>query len=112
MFGDSGSDVLVGGAGDDLLDGGAGNDTMIGGLGKDSFVVGVESGGNQIIDYVDGNDSFVLIDGLSFDELSIVQGNYTTEITLNSNSQVLATVPLAFANEIGKEDFITSESFH
>ncbi len=49
-----GADRLSGGAGADTLIGGAGSDVLIGGAGADVFVLGLESGGERILDFATG----------------------------------------------------------
>ena len=106
LFGDSGRDFLVGNSGNDFIDGGNGSDTLVGGLGEDRFVIAVQNGADNIIDYIDGTDSFVLADGLSFEQLSIVERNNSTEIRLADNNQLLTKVSLVSAEVISESDFI------
>ena len=68
LFGEGGSDFLVGGAGGDLLFGGAGDDVLFGGDGDDFMVGGA---GSDIMIGGDGNDTYVYtgkIAGVDVDE--------------------------------------------
>ena len=108
LFGNSGRDFLVGNSGNDFIDGGNGSDTLVGGLGEDRFVIAVQNGADNIIDYIDGTDLFVLGNGLTFSQLNIVANNNTTEIRLEENNQLLTKVSLVSVEAIDESDFVTS----
>lgn len=102
LHGNPGNDTLYGGKGTDLLRGGKGNDllfgdnesdtlygdngnnTLTGGSGRDLFVIG--PGSNLITDFVDGEDLIGLGNGLTFDQLDIIQESGETQIQLNGNA--------------------------
>jgi Ca2+-binding RTX toxin-like protein len=108
LFGDSGKDFLVGGSGNDFIDGGNGSDTLVGGLGEDGFVIRNQFGQDNIIDYSDGSDLFVLADGLTFGQLNIVERNNSTEIRLVDSDLLLTRVSLVSIEAIDESDFVTS----
>ena len=108
LFGNSGGDFLVGGSGNDFIDGGNGSDTLIGGLGEDRFVIRLQNGVDNIIDYRDGSDLFVLSNGLSFGQLNLVERNNSTEIRLEDNNQLLTRVSLVSIEVIDESDFVES----
>ncbi len=68
-----GSDMIRAGAGDDIVYGGSGNDMMVGGEGSDIFMIAPDSGIDIIFDFEDGIDFIGLSDGLTFDDLMVVQ---------------------------------------
>ena len=70
---EAGNDVLNGGAGDDRLFGGAGRNLLTGGTGADTFVLS-SAGTSTITDFTDGQDKIGLPSGLSFGQLSLLQG--------------------------------------
>ena len=109
LFGNSGGDFLVGNSGNDFLDGGNGSDTLVGGLGEDRFVIRQQNGVDNIIDYIDGTDTFVLSNDLSFGQLNIVESNNSTEIRLEENNQLLTRVSSVSADVISEEDFEMSQ---
>ena len=73
-----GDSILRGGNGDDNLHGGAGADVLTGGPGADKFVIkSGEGSGNLgnvsiVTDFVDGLDKILLVGGLAFSDLTIV----------------------------------------
>ena len=105
LVGTSGRDLIMGLDGDDLLDGGAGSDQLIGGAGADEFVLRPGQGADTIVDYEDGQDSFLLEGGLTFGQLQISQNNGDTLIAIASTGELLASLIRVQANEIGMEDF-------
>ena len=109
LFGDSGRDFLVGGSGNDFIDGGNGSDTLIGSLGEDRFVIRQQNGVDNIIDYSDGSDLFVLSNDLTFGQLNIVDRSNSTEIRLAENNQLLTRVSSVSAEVISEEDFAMSQ---
>ncbi len=104
--GGEGNDELTGDAGDDLLLGAEGNDTVTGGEGRDRFVVTPGSGSDVVTDFSDGEDMIVLDEGLTFEQLNMIQENDSTVIRLNS--EVLATLVGVNISLITADDFNTS----
>lgn len=117
LNGGSSKDVLRGGKGNDLLDGGAGNDKLFGGEGADQFLLKRGKGKDTIADFKDGQDSFLLADGLEFEELTITRRFGQTEIAspkgqasfagITATDEVLASLIGVQPNVIGLEDFTT-----
>ncbi len=110
LTGGGGTDFLTGGSDDDLLDGGIGDDQLVGGEGADKFVLRPGDGTDTIFDYQDGQDSFGLADGLTFDELVITQSLGQTSIEILDTSEVLALLPGVQATVIDIDDFMTLPS--
>jgi len=110
VYGSKGLDVLTGGGGDDLLWGGRGNDTIITGVGIDGIVLQPDGGTDTIVDFADGVDLLVLVDGLRFEQLSIVPSGNDTEIRIGSTGQVLALLPGIALSSIGESDFLSDFS--
>ncbi|MEM6503816.1 MAG: choice-of-anchor D domain-containing protein, partial [Cyanobacteria bacterium P01_C01_bin.89] len=71
IFGGKGDDWIKGGDGDDTLAGDFGDDTLIGGLGSDRFIIGAGRGSDEILDYADGVDGFLLEPTVTFDQLTL-----------------------------------------
>ena len=65
-------------------------------------------GQDTIFDYKDGVDSFVLADGLVFEDLTITQGVGRVELEITDTQEELATLIGVSANDLGAEDFITT----
>jgi len=107
LGGGGGSDNLSGGKGFDTLNGGLGNDNLVGGAGNDLFVLGAGLGVDTISDFTNSQDTFQLINGLTFGQLSISPGTNGTLIRLASSGEVLASLTGIDANLIGFEDFIS-----
>jgi Ca2+-binding RTX toxin-like protein len=105
LNGGGGSDILFGGKGFDTLNGGLGNDNLVGGLGNDVFVLGAGLGVDTISDFANSQDSFQLINGLTFGQLSISAGINSTLIRVASSGEVLAALTGIAPNLIGPEDF-------
>jgi hypothetical protein len=96
LRGGAGNDTLLGGLGDDTLIGGTGLDTLTGGLGRDTFVLTAGEGTDTITDFNVYEDVFLLSGGLTFGQLTIVQGSGTQAqdslVTLAATNEVLAIV--------------------
>ncbi len=105
LVGGDGLDVIVGSRGDDLLDGGADDDSLFGGRDADQFVLRQGDGRDTIFDYRDGTDSFLLADGLTFEDLRITQGIGQSLISVTDTSEDLAVLFGVNANDLGAEDF-------
>lgn len=120
LFGLNGKDTLSGGAGedflfgnidDDVLDGGADDDSLFGGRDADQFVLREGDGRDTIFDYQDGTDSFLLADGLTFEDLTITQGFAQSLISVTDTSKDLAVLFGVNANDLGAEDFSVLSQF-
>ena len=107
LNGGGGNDNLNGGKGFDTLNGGLGNDTLVGGTGNDVFVLGAGLGVDTISDFANGQDTFQLINGLTFGQLSISAGTNGTLIRVASSNEVLAALTGVAPNLIGIEDFVS-----
>ena len=107
LNGGGGNDNLNGGKGFDTLNGGLGNDTLVGGAGNDVFVLGAGLGVDTISDFANGQDTFQLINGLTFGQLSISAGINSTLIRVASSNEVLAALTGVAPNLIGIEDFVS-----
>ncbi|MEA5522235.1 choice-of-anchor I family protein [Limnoraphis robusta] len=118
LIGDGGDDIIFAGKDDDLVSGGEGNDfitgdegndTLLGGNGRDRFLFVEGAGTDLIADYENGQDLFVLGEGLTFDQLTIIQVSGLTQIQVSSTDEVLATLPGIAVGDIGEEDFTLFE---
>ncbi|MEG4088798.1 calcium-binding protein [Microcoleus sp. Pol12B4] len=107
LNGGDGNDILNGGKGFDTLNGGLGNDILVGGAGNDVFVLGAGLGVDTISDFANSQDTFQLINGLTFGQLSISPGTNGTLIRVASSGEVLASLTGVAPNLIGSEDFIS-----
>ncbi|MEQ8956690.1 MAG: hypothetical protein RLP02_02000, partial [Coleofasciculus sp. C2-GNP5-27] len=103
LTGGEGDDFLRGGTGDDLLDGGEGNDRLFGDSGADQFLLRLGEGMDMVFNFSDGEDSFLLANGLTFDQLTITSSGYSSAITVAGEQ--LATVFGVPANLITEADF-------
>jgi Ca2+-binding RTX toxin-like protein len=110
--GGSENDLLLGGAGDDLINGGNGNDTLNGGAGldvlvgdggADIFALNTLGGADVIRDFNYGEDRIGLSDGITFDDLSITQGNGAAIITYQG--QDIGSVSGATPSQLGASFF-------
>ena len=105
----SGDDLLRGGTGDDTLVGGFGLDTLVGGSGDDLFLFTPRSGIDTIADFTKGEDLIGLSGGLSFDDLTIIQGTggsaNNTLINIIGSNELLAILSGVQADTIASTDF-------
>lgn len=106
LFGGNNNDTLRGDEGNDTLNGGLGIDILVGGVGSDRFVVRKLSGTDQIQDYEDGIDKFILTDGLTFDNLQLVQGVGYVSINTQDTNELLAIVNNVAVDSLDANDFI------
>ncbi|MGB3655366.1 MAG: GDSL-type esterase/lipase family protein, partial [Rivularia sp. (in: cyanobacteria)] len=74
LTGNANNNIIEGGAGDDLIVGNQGEDTLTGGIGRDTFVLTTGQGTDTITDFLVNEDSLQLSGGLSFEQLSVMQG--------------------------------------
>jgi alkaline phosphatase len=113
VTGDDGDDFVAGGGRDDLVDGGAGDDTVNGGNGDDTMTGGdgddmfvfntVKAGEVDIItDFEDGTEALRLT-GVTFDDLSITDGEDGAEVALAGHTIVLEGVSAA---DLSQDDFM------
>ena len=73
--------------------------------GADFFVL-KPGQGNQFIDYVDGIDQFILLGGLQFNDLTIVEDTNFTQIQITETNEVLASLISVNADSLDTNDFI------
>ncbi|HEY9851852.1 MAG TPA: alpha/beta hydrolase [Leptolyngbyaceae cyanobacterium] len=106
LYGGKDNDTLVGGEGNDILSGDFGNDTLIGGNGRDQFVLAAGKGTDAIVDFQDGQDLLVLTGGLFVEQLSIIQGNNETLISVVNGGEVLARLTGIQSSSITSGDFV------
>src|SRR4028118_46709 len=92
LFGGKGDDNLNGGEGDDTLIGGAGADLLISGAGRDVLVLGAGANTDTFIDFQKGQDLIGLSRGLSFNQVRVTQGDFSTTIEIASNGEILASI--------------------
>ena len=107
LLGFAGNDTIFSRAGNDLLDGGMGDDFLIGGRGADQYVLREGDGNDTISRYIDGADSFLLVDGLTFEDLTITQDFGSTTVGVASTAENLVTLLGVDANSLNVEDFAT-----
>jgi hypothetical protein len=106
ILGSSGQDSLSGDSGDDLIDGGSGDDLLNGGLESDKFVLRSSEGQDRILDYEDGVDSFYLMGGLNFTDLSITQDSDGVIFSAKETGETISYIIGAESNDITVEDFL------
>jgi Ca2+-binding RTX toxin-like protein len=104
LSGDKNNDNLVGGNGDDFLKGGEGSDRLTGGEGADQFILSPTQTGETILDFEDGEDSFLLIGGIAFDDLDISPSSGNAVIKFEDTT--LATVEDVDTDMLTELDFI------
>lgn len=105
LVGGDGIDFLLGGNGNDVLDGGKDDDILLGGKGVDRFVMRPGDGQDKILDYSHREDVFILED-LTFEQLTITQGSFSTSIEVTDTQQKLAELLGTQAGMIGAENFM------
>lgn len=81
LLGGQDNDTLIGGSGQDILSGDFGDDSLVGGVDRDRFDFHPGDGSDIIADFQDGFDLIGLQNGLSFEQLQIVQFGNDTQIT-------------------------------
>jgi Ca2+-binding RTX toxin-like protein len=100
LLGGSGNDQLYGSMGDDTLDGGTGSDRFWGGPGADTIILRLDDGAKTLeeadvlTDFQDNSDVFGMSDGLSFNQLSITQGEgeYTDSVIVMAGDEILLII--------------------
>ncbi|MGF2035133.1 MAG: calcium-binding protein [Nostoc sp. CmiVER01] len=108
LDGGTGNDRLYDDDGDNIFNGGTGEDTLYGGSGRDMFVLTSESGSDTIFNFTVGSDYLGLLNGLTFEQITITQGIGTdTSNTLVSkqDGELLATLIGVQANTLSLWDF-------
>ena len=103
LYGLAGNDMLIGGAGFDQLVGGTGNDTLTGGADYDEFHITTGDGADTITDFEDGLD-MIVIEGLTYADLTITQNGADTEVDLGSGTMI--TLTAITATDIDQDDFV------
>lgn len=106
LFGGKGDDNLNGGEGDDTLIGGAGADLLISGIGRDVLVLAAGAGTDTFIDFQKGQDLIGLSGGLTFNQVRVTEGDFSTTIELARNGEVLASIPGILNSPLTATDFI------
>ena len=92
LSGMSGDDTLRGDDGDDLLNGGRGNDTYRGGNGADTFVLGKDKGTDIITDFEMGTDHIVLGNGLSTNDVQLLESGNGTHVLIKGTDDLLGVI--------------------
>src|SRR4028119_517480 len=107
LFGGKGDDNLNGGEGDDTLIGGGGADLLISGAGRDVLVLAAGAGTDTFIDFQKGQDLIGLSRGLSFNQVRVTQGDFSTTIEIASNGEILASIAGISSSPLTASDFIS-----
>lgn len=97
---------MSGGEGDDTLIGAGGTDLLIGGAGRDVLVLGVGAGTDTLVDFQKGQDLMGLSGGLTFNQLRVTEGDFSTTIEIARNGQLLASIPSILSSPLTATDFI------
>lgn len=104
-----GNDKLYAGDGDNILYGGLGQDTLYGGNGRDLFMLATGTGSDTILNFVAGTDYLGLMNGLTWEQLTITQGTNTnannTLIANQETGELLTTLVGVEANTLNMWDF-------
>ena len=109
LLGGDGNDAIWGDDGDDILQGGLGNDILTGddqsgGQGADIFILAAGAGTDMIMDFEVGIDLIGLADGLTFDDVSLGQGE--NGAILSVGDEVIAEVKNVSVDALGEEMFV------
>ncbi len=81
---------------------------MYGGSGRDMFVLASESGIDTIFNFTVGSDYLGLLNGLTFEQITITQGigtNTSDTLISKQDGEVLATLIGVEANTLSLWDF-------
>jgi hypothetical protein len=103
LYGGKDDDLLMGGAGNDWLFGDLGNDVLMGGEGQDRFIIGKGAGLDFIVDFTTGEDLIGLAEGLTWDDLTLMQGDNGTLIY--AGNELLAILNGIEVSAINQQDF-------
>jgi Ca2+-binding RTX toxin-like protein len=106
LYGGEDDDTICAGDGNDLLDGQLGNDRLIGGTGNDRFVIRRGGGTDTIVDFELGIDRIALADGLTYADLTIVNG--ATGAIVRAGNEDLAIVNGVMASSLIAQRFTTN----
>ena len=117
--GQAGNDTIITGTGDDKLTGGLGNDTLQGGDGDDQYIFNRGDGHDLIIDHsaadqgFAGNDTLVLGDGITTDDLIILRQGDDIVIGLKEDGIAFADLQdkITLGSWYERSDRIESISF-
>ena len=101
----AGNDTIYTGSGNDLIDGGAGNDTIWLGGGRDTIVLVKGSGVDTINNFQVGQSSLGLSAGLTFNDLTLAQGEGATLIS--TGDELLASLSWVQASSLSASNFVT-----
>ena len=104
LLGGAGDDQLNGGLGDDVIDGGSGNDQILSGPGADTIVLRPEAGLDQVFDFEDGADTF-LVEELSVGQIQLVDTNIGVMIQSIDTGALIAHVVGTSSVELTEADF-------
>jgi alkaline phosphatase D len=105
--GGKGNDQINGDANNDILYGDRGINTLTGGANSDIFVIGRfnnSSGTDTITDFIDGED-FIGLEGIAFNQLTVVADGNNTVIQDNVTGNNLAILSGINPNQITAADF-------
>ncbi|MFM2313974.1 MAG: hypothetical protein RLZZ04_3250 [Cyanobacteriota bacterium] len=103
LLGGAGDDLINGGNDNDILNGGAGQDVLVGDGGADIFALNTLGGADVIRDFNYGQDLIGLSDGITFDDLTITQGNGAAIISYQG--QDIGSVSGATPSQLGASFF-------
>ncbi len=106
LIGGLGNDSLNGGSGNDWLNGGLGNDLVLGGEGEDLIVLRNKRGTDTIVNFLSGSDRFALVDGLTFEQLSITESQQEISISLTESGEQLAILTGDIPESLTANDFV------
>jgi Ca2+-binding RTX toxin-like protein len=99
------NDLINGGNGNDILNGGAGQDVLVGDGGADVFALNTLGGADVIRDFNYGEDRIGLSDGITFDDLTITQGNGAAIISYQG--QDIGSISGGTPSQVSASNFTT-----
>ncbi|NET72326.1 MAG: hypothetical protein F6K62_15740 [Sphaerospermopsis sp. SIO1G2] len=110
IYGGFGDDTITGGFGDDHIwgDGAAGspgNDNPNSNPGSDTFILTTGAGTDKIYDFEVGQDQISLLDGLTFNQLTLTETAGDLEVKVTNTDEVLAI--LKGVNSLSSSDVIS-----
>lgn len=107
----AGDDLIYAGEGNNIIYAGTGNNTVYTGSGYDLFALSAGEGVTTIINFEVGKDLLGLMDGLTFEQLSITQGSngheFFTQVGIANSDDILATLNWVQADAITSDSFAT-----
>ena len=104
IFGGTGDDLVNGGNGNDTLNGGAGNDVLVGDGGSDIFVLNALGGNDTIRDFNFGEDRIGLSNNITFDQITIAQGNGAA--TIHYQGQTIGSISGGTPSQFDASKFV------